>query len=259
MKILNKYFRTNNIYFNWINEHKECKIISVLLNKHKINVKYKEVKRKNDITKKIKETGKKQGKTFSYPSTQRKELVRQTQEMVSKVNKRLRNLERGGYYNSYASKKLFNRLDTKVLNVLNKSRKGKHVLSVKVPRNLTNTQLKALQKATKQFLVSQTSTTKGIINVAEATKKSMLQTLKLNPYSKVTEEDIEDYYEMLGSKDFDYFNEKIGASAMWNFMEDAKEFNQSKNQFLKTIELYGMSLDENARNKASRLYEKYIL
>lgn len=64
---------------------------------------------------------------------------------------------------------------------------------------------------------------------------------------------------MLGNKDFDYFNEKIGASSMWGLIEDAKEMDASPDGFLKIIERHGMSIDENVRAKALRLYDKYII
>lgn len=196
--------------------------------------------------------------TYKAPSYDKK-LYRQTMEQIEKVNKRLRNLERGGNYNSYASKKLFTRLDAKSMDVLQKTRKGKIVKSVKLRKGLTNTQLKAIQKATQQFLQSQTSTSRGIENVREQTKKSMLETLRLDPDSKLTMDDIDDYYEMLGSSDFDYFNEKIGASAMWGLMEDAKEMDASEDGFIKMLNQYITINDEDVRAKALRLYNKYII
>lgn len=208
---------------------------------------------------KAKKLAKKQGVVFRQPDAQRKRLQQETREMINEVNRRLRNLERGGNYNSYASKKLFNRLDTKTLDVLNKSRKGKHVLGVKLKRGLTNTQLKAIQKASKQFLTSQTSTSRGIRQVSEQTKKSMLETLRMDEDSKITSDDIEDYYEMLSSNDFEYFNDKIGASAMWGLMEDAKEMDVDENGFVKMLNQYITLNDEDVRNKAIRLYNKYII
>lgn len=188
-----------------------------------------------------------------------KQLYQETREMVEKVNKRLRNLERGGNYNSYASKKLFTRLDAKSMGVLQKTRKGKHITSVKLTKQLTNTDLHAIQKASKQFLSSATSSSRGIENVSNRTKESMYKTLKIDPNMKITKEDVETYYEMLGNKDFDFFNEKIGASAMWGLMEDAKEMDATENQWLKIIENHGMSIDEDVRAKALRLYDRYIL
>lgn len=196
--------------------------------------------------------------TYKAPSYDKK-LYNAVVKQIEKTNKRLRNLERGGNYNSYASKKLFTRLDAKAMDVLQKTRKGKIVKSVKLRKGLSNTQLKAIQKATQQFLQSQTSTSRGIENVREQTKKSMFETLRLDPDSKITMDDIDDYYDMLGDKDFDFFNEKIGASAMWDMVADAKEMDASPDGFLKIIERHGMSVDEDVRAKALRLYDKYVI
>lgn len=197
--------------------------------------------------------------TYVPPKKVDKKLLQETQQMVDKVNKRLRNLERGGNYYSYSSKKLFNRLDTKNLDVLQKTRKGKHITSVKLTKQLTNTDLHAVQKASRQFLVSATSTSRGIEKVAEQTKKSMYETLKIAPDSKISKEDVETYYEMLGNSDFDYFNDKIGASAMWSLMEDAKEMDLSENEFISLLNKYITINDEDVRNKAIRLYNKYVI
>lgn len=197
--------------------------------------------------------------TYVPPKKVDKKLLQETQQMVDKVNKRLRNLERGDNYYSYSSKKLFNRLDTKNLNVLQKTRKSKHITSVKLTNQLTNTDLHAIQKASRQFLVSATSTSRGIEKVAEQTKKTMYETLKIAPDSKISKEDVETYYEMLGNNDFDYFNDKIGASAMWSLMEDAKEMNLSENEFISLLNKYITINDEDVRNKAIRLYNKYVI
>lgn len=184
-------------------------------------------------------------------------LQEETRQMLKQVNRRLQDLEKSGNYNSWASKKLFTRLDAKAMDVL--SKKGKRIKSVQLRKGLTKTQLTAIQKATNQFLASATSTSKGIEKVREETKKSMFKTLRLDPDSKVTKKDIDDYYDMLGNKDFDYFNEKIGASSMWGLMEDAKEMDASPDGFLKIIERHGLSVDEDVRAKALRLYDKYII
>jgi hypothetical protein len=207
---------------------------------------------------KAKKLAKKQGKVFKAPSSERKKLMNETREMVNKVNKRLRSLEKSGNYNSYASKKLFNRLDTKSINVLNKAR-NKKILSVKVTRGLTNTQLKAIQKASSQFLRSKTSTAKGIERTREQTKKSMLESLKTTMDSDITKDDIDDYYDMLSDRDFWYFADKLGASTLWQIIDEAKEKNMSESQFISTLELYITIPDEDIRNKAIRLYNKYVV
>lgn len=186
-------------------------------------------------------------------------LYRDVKKQVEEVNKRLTRLRKSDEYGSWASKKLFNRLDTKNLDVLQKTRKGKIVQRIKLTKNLTNTDLRAIEKATNQFLQSKTSTSRGIKITKSKTIKTIKKTLSLEEGRKVSDEDAEYYYDMLANKDFDWFNDKIGASAMWSLIDDAIEHNDSESDWIKRIENHAMTMnDVDARERALRLYEKYI-
>lgn len=189
-----------------------------------------------------------------------KTLYRDVKMQVDKVNKRLRQLEKTGNYNSYASKKLFNRLDTETLKALEKTRKGKIIKAVKIPKNLTQTQLIAIQKATKQFLVSKTSSTKGIKQVKQSTIDAIKRTMSDEDAKKVTDEDAKFYFDMLGDNDFDYFADKIGASTLWTLIDSAIVGNYTQDRWLKTLNNYiNFENDADVRERAIRLFEKYVL
>lgn len=188
-----------------------------------------------------------------------KQLYARVKIEVDKANARLRSLEKTGNYNSYASKKLFDRLDTQTLKVLSKYRKGGKISGINLTRQLTNTQLVAIEKAVRQFLVSSTSTPKGIRNVKQATIKAIKTTLSEEDSAKVTEEDAEFYYKMLGENDFDYFADKIGASTLWTLIDSAKEENSTQSSWINTLSSYvDFSQDADVREKAINLYNKYI-
>lgn len=187
-------------------------------------------------------------------------LYRDVKEQVDKANKRLRQLEKTGNYYSYASKKLFNRLDTETLKALEKTRKGKIVKAIRIPKTLTQTQLIAIQKATSQFLKSKTSTSKGIRNVKKSNLESIKRTMSDENGKKLTDEDAEFYFDMLGESDFDYFSDKIGASTLWTLIDTAIEKNQSQDTWLKILGNYiNFENDADVKEKALNLYEKYIL
>lgn len=206
-----------------------------------------------------KKQAKKEGRVFVNP-TRATSLYKQVQTEIKEINKRLRSLERRGHYNSYSSKKLFERLGSEKLNVLKKSKKVNrgHVLGVKLRKNMSNTDLLAVSKASNQFLRSATSTPKRLEKVVADTKKSMYKTLHLKD-DEISKEDIENYYEMLGNDDFDYFNDKIGASTMWSIIEDAIEIGDTKKRFLDRLNNYITLNDVDIREKAIRLYNKYVL
>ena len=185
---------------------------------------------------------------------ERAKLIADTRKLVSDANRRLKGLNQAGYKGTWASKKLADRLDTKVLNAWNKQGK------IKIDKTLTNTQLKAIQKATQQFMTSQTSKVSGIKKVKESTLDSLRATLSKD--IELDEMDVESAYEMLSNKDFDYFNnaDRVGASTMWALIEDAKEYDQSEDTFIsRLLNMYDSSNDLDAIERAKRLYDRYIL
>lgn len=183
----------------------------------------------------------------------RAKLMADTRKLVDKANRRLKGLNNAGYKGTWASKKLINRIDTKVLNAW--SKQGK----IKLSRNLTNTQIKAIQKATDQFLKSKTSTIKGIRETEDSTIKSIQATLSDEKRGLVTREDAEFYYDMFGNDDFDYFAEKIGASTLWQLIDEAIENNDSEDDWISRLGRYITLNDLDVRERAIRLYNKYIL
>ena len=185
---------------------------------------------------------------------ERAKLIADTRKLVSDANRRLKGLNQAGYKGTWASKKLADRLDTKILNAWNKQGK------IKINKTLTNTQLKAIQKATQQFMTSQTSKVSGIKKVKESTLDSLRATLSKD--IELDEMDVESAYEMLSNKDFDYFNnaDRVGASTMWALIEDAKEYNQTEDTFIsRLLNMYDSSNDLDAIERAKRLYDRYIL
>lgn len=204
---------------------------------------------------KAKKQAKKEGRVFIDPTKERKTLIRNLNSQVKETNKRLRQLDRKGFYNSFSSKKLFDRLGTGKINALQKF-KGK-VVGVKIDKKMTTTQLTAIFKATKNFLASATSSPYKTRQVIRKTKESMFKTLKIKD-DTLTMEDIESYYEMLGDKDFESFNEKIGASEMWAIIDDAIENNDNKNQFLSRLGNLITLNDVDLRKKAINIFNKYV-
>ena len=180
------------------------------------------------------------------------ETFKQTLKLVKQVNNRLSKLTQEGYTSgSWSSKKLKNRLSTSKIGAWHRGR-------VKINENMTETELKAVQKASQQFLASKTSTKKGIEKQIKNTKKSIITTLSDEDGNKVTDEDAEFYFDMLGESDFDFFADKIGASTLWALISDAIEQNDSVDSWIDRLERYITLNDEDIRNRAINLYNKYI-
>lgn len=217
----------------------------------------------------------------SYVSnkTNKNELFREVQKQVRETNKRLEKLSRGydinkavrnpktgrferaskevkrvSYDNgTWASKKLINRLETSTLDAWSKGR-------VVIRENMTITQLRAVQKATSQFMVSKTSTLKGIESVKETTKASLKATLSDDDIGSLSDSEIETMYNMLSDKDFSFLSDKVGASTAWALIEDAKEHNDTEQGWINRLNRYAFEInDVDIRNKAVAIYNKYIV
>ena len=186
---------------------------------------------------------------------ERLKLERKTQEEINKVNKRLQSLQRGGYAGSWSSKKLMNRLGTKRVGTLDVTRRGGAVTGVKLRKGLTNTQLIAVQKASRQFLESQTSTVKGIKEVREKTIASLQ--VSLSDMDKgLSNEDVEFLYDMLEIQEMQDLTEQFGASRIWDISQDSIEANESRESFLKRFEREIATLnDKDMLDKANRIYD----
>ncbi|MBQ1550973.1 MAG: hypothetical protein IIZ67_02625 [Bacilli bacterium] len=184
---------------------------------------------------------------------------RRTQQKLNEVTKRLQALSKNGYSGTWASRKLLNRLQGgKVGDVIDVTKRGGQITGIKASRRLTKTEMVAIQKASSQFLVSKTSTKKGIEEVRQSTIESLKTTLSTDK-KKLTNEEAEALYDMLGDNDFDDFAQKLGASTMWNIIEDAIGVDFTSDAFIKRLSRYIEIEDVNLREKARRIYEKYVL
>ena len=190
-------------------------------------------------------------------------LVKETQKQVRETNKRLKNLERQYKVGTWSSGKLKTRIKS------NKTKglfyKGKRI---RLKPKMTKTDLTQVQKATKQFLASATSTRSGIEKAKNETIESLARELNLGKDKKIPIEDIETMYNMLGDKDFDRFNYKrkgfesdfIGASALWSEIDYADRNNVSKETFVERLQnLREQDFSDDDRLAAERIYEKYVL
>ena len=145
-----------------------------------------------------------------------------------------------------------NRLDVATLKAWTKGGK------VKISPSMSKTKLAAIHKATSQFLASKTSTKRGIKSIRDKTIESLKESLSLEG-KKISNEDAETMYDMLGNNDFDDIASQIDASLLWAFIDYAKEKNLAENEFVSLLVKYGMSNDLDMREKAQRLYQRYVL
>lgn len=182
-------------------------------------------------------------------------LESNTVKLVKQANARLDTLQRRYKKGTWASKRLQNKLATNVIKGWNR-KSGK----IKIPKNASRTQLRAINKAVVNFLNSKTSTKKGIKEVRVRTIESLKGTLSID-LDEITTEEAETLYNMFGDNDFQDVASKIGSSTLQACIEDAIENNDDENTFIKRLGWYSSIEfnDVDIRNSAISIYNKYVL
>lgn len=218
------------------------------------------------------------------------DLYRETEEQLKEVEKRLKKLEKGidinrGTYNpktkryerkgtykvvnetgevktmkpskrvrysmdSWAGKKLQEKLSTV---------NGFNLKKFQLPKKISTSDLKAINKAFSNFLKSQTSTIKGIKNVEKSTKGSIKDLV--SDIDNIDNSDIETLYSFFGDKDFNYVTQYVDPSELMILLAESREEGGTSDDFLRKIENYidkdSLYQDEDMVNALESVYAKF--
>lgn len=185
-------------------------------------------------------------------SSEQQQLFVELKKLSKRANQRIVRLEREFGKDTWATKKLKDKLVADPLQAWTSSGR------IKVNKSMTITQLKATIKATKQFLNSKTSTKSGIKQIKKTTIKSIARSLGTDE-NDITNEEAETLYNMLSDDYMSDIIRYIPASDFWALIEDAKEKNDTKNDFIDRISDYiTFGNDKDMIEKLSIIYEKYV-
>lgn len=189
--------------------------------------------------------------------TPKQKLYRQVKVKVSTVNKRINRLKQSGMNKTWASGRLYERLDvgklgkTKVLN-----RRG----YINISKDLNATQLNAIARASDLFLQSKTSTIKGI----EQTRNSVIESLRVSlgeDTEMLSYDDAEFLYDLFNTTQFDDLSKNSSASTLWVQVEDYLQGKTDEDTLLDRLMTYG-NLDYNKdldiRDKTRDLLKKLM-
>lgn len=190
-------------------------------------------------------------KKINLDSEQQK-LFNELKKLSKRANQRIVRLEREFGKDTWATKKLRDRLATEPLQAWTKTGR------VRVNKKMTITQMKATIKATQQFLNSKTSTKRGIKQVRKTTIKNLAKSLGTEE-EDLTNDEAETLYNMLSDDYVSDILKYIPASDFWALIEDAKEAGDTQESFISRISNYiEFGNDVNMRNKLIMIYEKYV-
>lgn len=185
-------------------------------------------------------------------NSEQQQLFNELKKLSKRANQRIVRLEREFGKDTWAAKKLRDKLATEPLQAWTKTGR------VKVNKSMTTTQMKATIKATQQFLNSKTSTKRGIKQVKKTTIKQLAKSLGTDD-EDLTNEEAETLYDMLSDDYVTDILKYIPASNFWALIEDAKEAGDSQESFISRISDYiEFGNDVDMRNKLIMIYEKYV-
>lgn len=174
---------------------------------------------------------------------------------VAVANKRIRNIEKQYGEDSWAINQLYTKLrDNALVNGINKQG------LVRVNKNMSNIQLRAIQKATNEFLGSKTSKLTGIKSTIKDVKDSLRATYG-DMGNRLSNKEINTLYDLVEDKNKRVMTEQIGASDLWATLVQAKEQKLDKNQFEDLINRRSQVdlNDLDAKEFLEDIYNNYVL
>lgn len=176
-------------------------------------------------------------------------------KLVSKANQRISKIEKAYGYGSWATKRLYEYLDTDLINAL--TNRGR----ISLKQSYTKEQLRAIRKETNKFLNSKTSTLKGI--------KAQIKRIKAGIKEKidVTDKEAEILYDTFNSDLLKWIFQYIEPSDFWALLMESKEYNFSYDRFESACFSLSNDLayiienlnDLDVKEKLQQIYNRYVL
>ena len=179
---------------------------------------------------------------------------KQLKKDVEIANKRIRNIEKQFGEDSWAINQLYTKLQNNALvNGINKQG------LIRANKTMSNIQLRAIQKATNEFLESKTSKIGGIKSTIKDVKQSLKATYG-DLGNRLTNKEVNVLYDLVEDKNKRVMTEQIGASDLWATLVQAKEQRLSYNQFEELINRRSSAdiNDVDAREFLEDIYNRYV-
>ena len=189
---------------------------------------------------------------------------------IEKVNARFRSLEKGGNFNTYASKELVRFAQanpylsvktSKKRSKGGKSRRGRqpqrrHTLVI-TKGNIPVAQQRLINKKLNEALNSKVFSNVGIERVRKETRRKVKETLELESGEKLTDKDVDLFYDIAKYK-YDDIIEKIGPSEFYQLVQVAIKQNYNVEQWVELLNNYIEINNDVMRKQAEYLYNKFV-
>lgn len=149
---------------------------------------------------------------------------------VIKANKAIARIEKQYGESSWGVNRLYSKIDNDLVKGITKTGK------IRLNKNMSDIQLRAIEKATENFLTNKkTSTLTGIKSTIKEVKSSLKATYG-DMGNKLTNKEVNKLYDLVADKDKRIITEQLGASGVWATMVEAKERGLSENEFIELID-----------------------
>lgn len=189
---------------------------------------------------------------------------------IEKVNARFRSLEKGGNFNTYASKELVRFAQanpylsvktSKKRSKGGKSRRGRqpqrrHTFVI-TKGNIPVAQQRLINKKLNEALNSKVFSNVGIERVRKETRRKVKETLELESGEKLTDKDVDLFYDIAKYK-YDDIIEKIGPSEFYQLVQLANKQNYNVEQWVELLNNYVEINNDVMRKQAEYLYNKFV-
>ena len=154
---------------------------------------------------------------------------------VRKANQRIARIQKRYGENAWALNNLYDKLDNKMINAI-----SPYSGEISIKKNMSNAQLNAVRRATKEFLASKTSTIRGIENVKKEVKEGLKKVFN-DDRLNVSDKEINALYRIVEDKDLRTTAELIGASTLWRLVIDARNKNMNKKEWNDQLKKYNIN------------------
>lgn len=176
---------------------------------------------------------------------------------IERANKKLKKLKQSGKLGHYASKELLAQFRHDSNIKINRSSRS-YILKIKTTK-LKPAQIRYYQKALDTFIKNKSSSVMGIKDIESKKRKTLKETLTQLTDKDITDADIEDFYDLVDNDDYNYFAEKVPDSLeIYIILNEAKEKNLNEDGFIELLKQFMSVNSEETRERAKRLYNKWV-
>lgn len=188
----------------------------------------------------------------------RSKLSRVIRGEADVINRMLSALKSAGYSDTWASKTLFNKLETPQIDII----KNGHIDVSKINKDFTVSNLNYIRKSLNDFKQSKTSTIKGIRKREDDERQYIAELTDNQDFAQsLSKEELSQIYEVFNSPDYKTITESGSYDSLevFSFIVEAKEQDSGIRKFLSTIRTYSEEgLDYDTRMAFTNIYNKYV-